>query len=78
VRIWSVVNLVFRKANRGRKGGTYESDHCDPEFTYLFNNALDGAVRANFDDPIVDPSNAEDRTRRLQDIVYKQGKLSHD
>jgi hypothetical protein len=70
--------LVFRKSQpRHCKGGTYESDHCDPEFGYLFNNALDGAIRASFDDPVVDPSNAEDTSRRLQDIVCKQGKLSH-
>jgi hypothetical protein len=70
--------LVFQKANRGARGGTYESDQCDPEFACLFNNALGGAIRASFDNPVVDPSNAEDTTRRLQDIVYKNGKLSHE
>jgi hypothetical protein len=55
--------LVFQKAVE--RGGTYESHHCDPEFAYLFNNALGGAIRASFDNPVVDPSKAEDTTQRL-------------
>ena len=57
--------LVFRKPTAGERGGTYESDQCDPDFACLFNNALDGAIRASFDNPIVDPSNVEDTTHRL-------------
>ena len=70
--------LVFRKATVAARGGTYESDQRYSEFTCLSKNPLDSTIRASFDNPIVGPSNAEDPTCRLQDMVNKKGKLSHN
>ena len=75
-RIWSIVIQCSEKANRGiASGDAYESDQSDPDSAYLYKNALDGAIRASFDDPIVDPSNVEDKSRRLQGIIYEKGKI---
>ena len=68
---------VLQEASMIREGA-YESDQCDPQFTDLLNNALGCAIRANCNDPVVNPSNVEDTTQGLQNIIHKKRKLSQD
>lgn len=44
----------------------------------MLNNPLGRAIRASSNDPVVGPSNIEDTTQGLQDVVHKKGKLSYD
>src|SRR6266702_764189 len=77
VSIWSVVYQCSEKPTTVKEG-TYESEQRNPERTGLRSNALCCAIRAPRDKPVVGPSNIEDTTQGLQNIVRKKGKLSHD
>ena len=51
----------------------YEGDQGDAEFTNLLNNPLGRAIRTSGNDPAVGPSNIEDTTQGLQDVIHKKG-----
>ena len=48
------------------------------EYASLLDNALCCTIRAHIDDPVVGPSNIEDATYGLQNIVRKKEKLSQE